>query len=383
MSHESKKKLGLAVNVNANALMHHFFNGDLSTAHISKEGEKYFDYSFAQNTPIGCPFSVHHRYAEIQERMETFASVYKKNGIDIDFIFVDWEVDGTSEWNGAWEASKKCARCCKNISDIQNFEVFQKSMREIRSDMQKKVYTDVFKSYFPDIVIGNYGVYPCDGNRYWYDYYEKNVEAAPHIQDQKAIYRKWFHEYPLTGYNLAMPVCYTWYPTFSWYHFKNPDYRWFYNLLLNGNNALKSAGEKDIVMGFVHWHTTVPPANPDPEVKQFSQEKYQELLWHFLLRGMDGLALWCMEKESEKEVELVHQVYSDSLQYLSFLEKGKPITFEVPQKEGPVVSGLFDGDKVLIRRTDFDDTREEVILQYQSKKIKIPRKEGTCQLLQV
>ena len=310
-----QKKLGLEVNINANPCMHQFFNGDERTAHITDSGERFFDFSFSRGVRIGCPFSVKFRYPAIREQIEYFARAYSEKGLKVDFIFADWEIDGPIEWNGAWENSKKCKRCRENIKNIDDFTEFQKALRTIRCEMQREVFSDTMRNYFPDVLVGNYGVYPNDGYRYWYDYYEEFTGGAPYKADQRAKYRQWFQEFPLTGYTIAMPVVYTWYGIFNWYDFKNPDYRWFYNLLLNATNACKSTLPGIPIISFVHWHTTSPPDNPDPDVRQFSKEKYQELLWHMLLRGTDTFFLWCPEDETAEEVRLVHEVYAASLEY--------------------------------------------------------------------
>ncbi|HEY3299113.1 MAG TPA: hypothetical protein VGK34_10720 [Armatimonadota bacterium] len=377
-----QNKLGLPVNVNATQCMYSFFNGDPSTAHIGSDGKPFFDDSFHDSRKMGCPFTLDFRKAEIRARFEYFVNAYKKRKLPIDFIWTDWEVDGPIEWNGAWESSKKCTRCREHIRHIEDFTEFQNTLRSIRSDLQKTAYTDVVKAAFPDALIANYATYPNDGFRYWYDYFEDQAaDGTPYKTDQKARYRQWANEFPQTGYTCAMPVVYTWYQTFNWYGFENSDYRWFYNMLLNATNACKSAPKGLPVISFVHWNTTAPPQNPDPSVKQLSEEKYQELLWHMLLRGTSGLYLWCEQNESAKEVRLLHEVYAESLEYKDFLEKGKPVTFDVPTWQGPVVSAIKLGNKVLVRRTDFDDTASPVSLKIGNETISIPRLEGKCRVI--
>jgi len=386
-----QKKLGIRINVNANRCVYLFCNGDERTAHVTADGEKFFDMSFSKGRKMGCPFALKFRWPDIKEQLEYFCRAYKEKGLSVDFAFADWEIDGPIEWNGAWEASKKCKRCRENIPCLSktgilpvrsdDFAEFQKALRIIRSDMQREVYAKTMKSYFPKVLVGNYSVYPQGRYRHWYDYYEKFVEGAPHKKDQRAIYRQWFDEFPLTGYTFAMPVVYTWYPTFNWYDFTNPDYRWFYNLLLVATNACQHTPREVPVISFMHWHTTAPPKDADPNVKQFSEEKYQELLWHMFLRGTDALILWCPRQESVKETVLLHQVYAAALEYRDFLDKGEPISFDVPSKQSPVVSGLRLGNKVLVRRTDFDDTRTPVTVKVGEQTLTVPRVEGKCQVL--
>ena len=54
---------------------------------------------------------------------------------------------------------------------------------------------------------------------------------------------------------------------------------------------------------------------------------------------------------------MLHEVYADAQQYGKFLDHGIPVTFDLPDKPGTVISGLALGDSVLIRRTDFDGNR--------------------------
>jgi hypothetical protein len=224
-------------------------------------------------------------------------------------------------------------------------------------------------------------VYPNDGYRYWYDYFEQEVTAPPYQADQRARYRPWFQEFPLTGYTFAMPVVYTWYPTFHWYDFENTDYRWFYNMLLVGTGAARSTPATIPLITFVHWQTTAPPPNADPKVKQFSAEKYQELLWHLLLRGHDALAMWCERAQVGQETRLVQEVYAAALEYREFLDRGRPASFAVPTQPGPVVSGLVLDRRVLVRRTDFDATQAPVTLTIEGRPLAVPRRDGRCQIL--
>jgi len=177
-----------------------------------------------------------------------------------------------------------------------------------------------------------------------------------------------------------MPVVYTWDNIWNWYDFENNDYRWFYNMLLVGSNAGKHTPHDIPIITFIHWHTVFTTGEGDESVKQFSEEKYQELLWHLLLRGHDGLFVWCPREQNAMETRLVHQVYAESLQYKKFLDDGEPITFDVPSQPGPVVSGLKLGNRLLLRRTDFDDGGNAVSLVVDGITIEVPRIEGRCQV---
>lgn len=379
-----QQKLGLRVNVHGSSCLYSFFNGDERTFHVDKDGKKFYDSSFG-GRKMGCPFELEFRLSDIKEQVEFFLRGYREKGIDIDFIFADWEIDGPIEWNDAWANSKKCVRCREHIKNIDDFREFQKQLRLIRCDMQRVVFGDNVTGYFPDALVGNYAVYPHNGHRYWYDYFEKHAieKGVPYIQDQKARYREWFDGFGLTGYTFAMPTVYTWYPIFDWYDFENTDYRWFYNMLLVASNAGENTRKDIPIISFVHWTTTSPPPNPDPNVKQFSERMYRELLWHILLRGHDGLFLWCTKSEFAAEIVPLHEVYAAALQYKDFLNNGEPVSFDVPEKQGSVVSGLKLGNKVLVRRTDFDESSQAVTLRIGGQKLDIPKTDGQCQVLEL
>lgn len=365
-----QKARGLPVTVNANALLDRFCNGDRRTAHVTDTGEEFFDLSFDPNVAMGCPFRLDLRYAEIRERVAQFARAYKAAGIGVDIAFADWD------------SARRCAYCRRNIPDIDDFPSFQKSVREIRSRMQRETYAEVLKSAFPVILVGNYGVYPNDGYRYWYDYYEKNVEGAPCRSDHRARYRGWQQEFPLTGYTMAMPVVYPWKP-FRWHDFPSADFRWFYALLLAASNAPKSSPPGLPLVPFVHWHTVEVPGCEDAGAVQMSERAWRELLWHMLLRGYGTFFLWCTREETLAEVKIVHEVYAASMQYAELLEKGTPVTFEVPAEQGPVISGIRLGNSLLVRRTDFSAKRPEASLRIGSLAITVPARDGECQLLEV
>jgi hypothetical protein len=381
---KAQTKLGVPVNVNANACLYRFFNGDERTAHVDEAGKPFWDDSFdsgSQKYTMGCPFTLDLRKDAIREQVEYFARAYREAGLEVDFIFADWEIDGPIEFNRAQEASKRCARCRRNVADVDDFPTFQKTLRQIRSALQRYAFAEPVTSRFPGALVGNYAVYPHDGYRYWYDYFEYFVDGQPNVSDQRARYRRWYDDFPGTGYTCAMPVVYTWYPTYRWYDYENSDYRWFYNMLLVASSAGQHTPSGVPVVSFVHWHTTAPPDDPDPSVKQFSAPMYQELLWHMLLRGTDTFFLWCPQAEDGPEVKLVHEVYAAAQAYGEFLDGGVPIDFRVPKQPGTVVSGLVLGDRVLVRRTDFAGSTEPVEVSIGKRKLLVAPIPGECRVI--
>lgn len=378
----AQTKLGVPVNINATGCLGSFFNGDPGTAHVDDQGKPFWDDSFG-GAKMGCPFALGPRKDPVRSQVEWFVEAYQKANLKVDFIFTDWEIDGPIEFNHAHDASKRCTRCRAQFQDINNFLEFQKTLRKIRSDLQRYAYAEPVLSRFPKALVGNYAVYPHNGFRYWYDYFENYVAGQPCIVDGRAKYRHWANEFAGTGYTFAMPVIYTWYPIFGWYDFANTDYRWFYNMLLEASSAGEQTPTNVPVISFVHWHTTAPPDRPDPKVKQMSASAYQELLWHMLLRGTHTFYLWCPAEENAQECRLVHEVYASAQQYGDFLDKGTPVNFQVPKTPGTVISAVRSGNRLLVRRTDFNGSSAPVNFVVGNKTIAIPASPGQCQILRI
>jgi hypothetical protein len=378
----AQKKRGLEIHINAIDLLYSFYNGDERTAHIDENGNPFWDTSFAEKKKMGCPFAINFRKEEIRKDVEYYLEAYEKSGLPVDFIFADWEVDGPLEVNQAYQSSLKCKRCRKYLGEDFSFPSFQKKIREMRSYLQYFTFSEPVLSMFPDALVGNYAVYPNDGYRYWYDYFEYYVDGQPCMKDQKARYRKWYNDFPATGYTFAMPVSYTWERIFQWYDYENADYRWFYNMLLVASNAGKSTPPSIPIISFVHWHT-IFSNDPDSSISQMSKTGYQELLWHMLLRGTDTFFMWSGAEEFPEEIRLVHEVYVAAQQFGEFLDHGIPINFDVPQNPGTVISGLALKDRVLIRRTDFGNNREQVKMMAGTSEILVDFLPGRCQIIRL
>lgn len=353
-----QQSLGMEISVNANICLYSLFDGTDETAHIDQHGQPFWDTSFGPKT--GCPFALEHRVPVIRQRIKSFVEAYRDAGVEIDFIFADWEIDGPMEWNEAWEHSKRCVRCQQQLPDNHDFRTFQTILRRMRSDMQKHMFSTPVLDVFPRALVGNYAVHPHDGYRYWFDYFEKLPDAAPVIKEHKALYREWAPEFEASGYTLSMPVVYTWYGIFDSLPFEPSDYRWFYNMLKVASNAGAHTSTATPSVPFVHWHTTAPPDAPSDSVIQFSEGRYQDLLWHMLLRGHDSFFLWCLQKELPKEISLLHDVYADSMKYSDFIRNGSPIEQYVPGLPGTILSGLRKDDQVLVKRTDFTSHQGEI-----------------------
>jgi len=347
------------------------FYRDEETWHIDENGNRFPDTSHVPRHKLGCPF-VKSGWDAVAEQIREWVRAYKRAGARLDGVWFDWEATGPSEWNDSWEICKRCVRCRKELGEegLKDFSVFQEKIRRIRCAMQK-MFVDVIHEEFPRANVANYGVYPLGGYRYWWDYYEKMVEGAPAKRDQRAIYRKWFNEFPLTGFTIGMPVIYGWGRIYGEYDYEDTDYRWFYNMLLVFSD---SAAHRPKGVPLVCWVNRFVKLPDTPEdAVPLSEEKYRELLWHIWLRGADGMYIWCREEDMLRELIPVHEVYAAALKYRDFLEKGTPVTYDVPKTEGAVVSALKLGDRLLVRRTDFGKApRRDVVLQVDGRSVTIP-----------
>lgn len=158
-----QQRLGKMVSVHATGCLYSFFDGTEKTQHIDAAGRPFGETSFGGT--MGCPFALEHRIPVIQQRVEAFLKQYKTAGVDVNFIFADWEIDGPIEWNDAWASSKRCHRCRVHVPGIDDFRKFQAKLRAIRSKLQRITFGDNVTRYFPEALVGNYAVNPHNGYR--------------------------------------------------------------------------------------------------------------------------------------------------------------------------------------------------------------------------
>jgi len=77
------------------------------------------------------------------------------------------------------------------------------------------------------------------------------------------------------------------------------------------------------------------------------------------------------------------EVYAAAQEYGDFLERGVPVTFDVPDGPGTVISGLVLRDRVLVRRTDFDGSVEPVDIRVGTVTVTVPAMPGECQVIEL
>lgn len=379
------RRVGLPIAVDATACLDGFYDGSPETLHVDARGMPFADLSFDPGRPIGCPLAVLPRIPAMRARLERFLDAYAAAGLLPDLVFADWEIDGPLDGNDAWAAAQRCQRCRAGLTHLEDFRQFQRQVRTVRSQLQREAFAEPVRRRNPAALVGNYAVHPHGGFRYWYDYFEKIPPApgVPVLWEGRAPYREWPHEFADCGYTLGLPVIYTWYPIHGWSDFANSDARWFYHLLREGSNVGGHGAPDRPQLPFIHRHTTAPPPTPSPEVKEFSVDAYQELLWHLLLRGHDGFFIWCLPNELADEVRSAHAVYAEALEQADILTQGTPVVWEVPRIPGPVISARRWGNRVLIRRTDPGAAGHDVAvpLRIAGRMLAVPFVGPRCQVL--
>ncbi|HYG74939.1 MAG TPA: hypothetical protein VEK08_08055 [Planctomycetota bacterium] len=370
-----QKKLGLKVCVEGTGdVVHGLYDGKPDVAHQGADGKPFFDDSFFWKA--GCPFTMKLRYEKMKSRLEPFLKKYAEAGVELDFWTADYEFDGPSEWNAGWAAAKKCTVCREHIKDIDsNFTSFQNAVRAARSDFQNEVFCKTIRSHFPKALIGVYGMNPHKGTRYWWDFFEKPepIEGISYTKENGGLHRPWVHEFEPAGYNVAMPVIYSLYNA---YNFENKEFGWFYNMLLEASAVGEATPVNIPLIPFVHWSITAPKGKTP-----LSEQKYEEVLWHLLLRGHDTFCMWSPAEQTAQAVKPVHRVYAAALEFSEFLNKGTPVTFAVPSENAPVLSALRLGNRLLVRRTDFGSGNAPAILQLDGRDVSVPRADGKCQII--
>lgn len=369
-----QQELGLAVSVHATSAMTGFFNGDESTFHIAEDGSIY-SWQLHGARKMGCAFRLDERAEAIRGQWQDLVNAYSEVGLTLDWVSMDWYSDGPVEWNESWEASKRCVVCRESIPGIEHFGTFQQALRTLRGELQRECAVEVVQAQFPDVLIGNWAVAPHDGWRYWFDFYETIPEGVQIRTEQLAEYRPWADEFSHTGYTYANPTCYPWDDMYAWYPEFDTDFRWFYMLMKAGTNAARNMPAGLPMITWVKWRPTPVRGEKEP-APAMSLEVYREFLAHQLLRGGDGFMMWCRAEEAVDEVAAIAPVLDEALRWREFLEEGEPVLFEVPRRPTKVVSALRLGDRLLVRRTDFEERPFPVTRVIDGMRVTIPHRPG-------
>ena len=287
MAAEILSEFGKSASIHLTPCTYGIFDGSEDTLHLDRNGVRYSDDSFGTSRLMGCPFSITRTRDKLSMRMRRFVDAFADSGKTIGFAFADWEIDGPIEWNGAWEASKRCVVCQKGVSDIADFRSFQHTLRSIRSNIIRQVIATPVLTRYLDAMVTNYGVYPHNGYRYWYDYFEEMQQGAPSITNRNAHYREWAHEYHDSGLTAGMPVVYCWNEMWSWSDSPIPDVRWITSALKVADNAGESGMETPLIT-FIHRGIVGEKKKLVDVPVPLSRKSYNDLLHHLLLRVLAG-----------------------------------------------------------------------------------------------
>ncbi len=353
-------------------LVHGVHDGSDATAHHDADGAALL--SDFMVWKAGCPFAaVDDRLAARRARIDAFLAAYAAAGVAPDFITADYEFDGPSEWNDSWALAKRCVVCRERIPTIDDeFTAYQRAVRAERSRWQREMIASTVKARFPDCRVGVYGMNPHDGHRFWYDFFESQarIPGVVYVEDHGATYRPWADEFAAAGYDVAMPVAYVLPHAFT---YTAADKAWFAfaNLLREGGSVGASTPAEVPIYPFVH-----AALGPD-----FPVERYEEALWHLLLRGADSFCMWCPAEAMAAQLAPVHRVWAAAGEHRDFLRDGTPVLFALPDEPGTALSALRLGDRLLVRRTDCVPRPGAVDLDYDGRHLLVPPSAGRCQVL--
>jgi len=155
-------------------------------------------------------------------------------------------------------------------------------------------------------------------------------------------------------------------------------------MLRVASNAGAHTPEEVPIVPFVHFAPIYEPDPGDDSIRPLTKTAYQELLWHMLLRGTDTFFLWCRGSRAQLEIPPLHEVWAESLEYSQWLEKGHPVLFDVPKSQTPIVSAVRLGGRLLVRRTDLDESHPDAVtIKINGTSVDVPRIRGKMQVLEI
>ncbi|MBA3845173.1 MAG: hypothetical protein H0X45_00875, partial [Planctomycetes bacterium] len=323
----------------------------------------------------GCPFAkLDDRLQSRKAKIDAFLAAYAAAGVAPEFITGDYEFDGPSEWNDSWALAKRCVACRAQIPTIDtDFAAYQRAVRAERSRWQKEMIAATVKARFPQCRVGVYGMNPHDGYRYWHDFFEAQarIPGVAYVEDHGAAYRPWADEFAAAGYDVAMPVCYVLPHAFTYAVETAADQAWFAfaNLLREGGSVGRATSADLPIYPFVH---------ADPA---FPVERYEEALWHLLLRGADSFCMWCPAEAMAAQLAPVHRVWAAAGEHGEFLARGAPVLWAVPDEPGAAVSALQLGKRLLVRRTDGVAQAGDIAVEIDGQRVAVPPSPGRCQII--
>lgn len=273
---------------------------------------------------------------------------FKDAGIDVKAVWTDYE-GLPYPWNFVYD-SQKAEAARKHYPDgaLDSFPAFAGYIAEVHNTMLSEAIADPVHAVFPKALVGNYGA-------------EASTEAFPFVDTNGAPYGI----FTLGRLDVAMPSIYA--NTAYLPRYYNLDWEvtaadvdnvYFTTMVRSMSAALAGTLPGKLSMPYVSRFT--PDKNDPRYLFPMSRGYYRELLRHGILRGADGYYLFNLgynpqgavtPQLSFDSVEDARAVTDELLAYREFLEKGTPMTFDVPALRTPAViwSGLKLKDRCLVR----------------------------------
>ena len=221
--------------MNANSCLYSFFDGSDDTLHIDVDGTRFADTSLGGK--LGCPFAIEYRVPVIKPCVEEFLRAYKQAGVEVDFVFADWEVTGRSNGTTRGRVRGGADAASEDLRDRRLLAYFSRRFADSRGFNVMHLATTlrpIFRGVWLATMASTRTTDSAIG-----------TITSRRNQRPGVLSRLTYGRSIATGCTsstvrdtrFAMPVVYTWYPTFDWYDFDDCDYRWFYNMLQVGSNA--------------------------------------------------------------------------------------------------------------------------------------------------
>jgi hypothetical protein len=286
---------------------------------------------------------------------------FKQAGVNVTGVWTDWE-GLPNFWNFAYEA-QKVPEAAKYYppGTFENWNTFASYIGTLRAKVLSEAIVDPVHKVFPKALVGNYS----DMN---------SSLAAPAIGSPGDI----LPPIELGRLSAAMPSIYA--DTSELARYYNLDWPvtpadvdqvFFTSLGVATSSVLANKRPGLLEIPYVSQWT--PNRRDARYMLGMSHPVYREWLRHLWLRGMDGMYLYNLgfnesygvsAEFSFQSIENARSVMDEMLGYREFLEKGKPMNFDLPalRTTGIVWSGLALPDQVLVRTFTFGPETKQLDL---------------------
>ena len=295
--------------------------------------------------------------AWLREQLKPF----KDAGIKLAAVWFDDECL-PHPWNGIWEAQKASVECRAQYPAgvMDDFGKFKQYCYDLRSKMFSEAAADPIHGMFPGAKTGNYSDFASSEAFPWYEgdnpYPPRTIgrmdAIMPSAYANTCILPRYFKADETVTQEKADQI--------------------YFHLLLRtvgSANANKTKGKVAIP-----YLSRLCLDNPDAKFRfGMTSARYRELLRHLWLRGTDAIYAFNLgypgcgvsAEESFGSLEDSRAVYDELLEYRPFLDKGKPMNFDVPAMydAGPVWSGLMLPDRCLVRAFTLGATAQKVTIE--------------------